>query len=124
MAVRVSQAFKEDFETWRQYVIDGCEYSEAEIEGDPQAMRQDDETELAFDLRRLGVRGIVRRDLQDGPDQFRVVGFEINDSAVRYKLWADHMAEQAKFIRSLNGTEGINERIRAANATQREEQKA
>jgi len=122
MAVRVTQQFKNDFETWRQFVIDHCEYTEAEVDGDPQAVRHDDESEMAFDVRRLGVRGIVRRDIQDGPDQFRVVGFEINDAADRYKLWADYMAERAAEILQMAGpAAGITERIVARNAAEREE---
>lgn len=104
----VTRQFKEDFETWAQQKIDAREWTREEIEG---------------------LRVMIRQDLTPGPDVLRqhlthldALGVEapsmIEDHEERYRLWSQYFADE--IIRAC-GAGGINARIRASIAAEKQE---
>lgn len=103
----VTRQFKDDFETWAKQKIDAREWTREEIEG---------------------LRVMIRQDLTPGPDVLRqhlthldALGVEapsmIEDHEERYRLWSQYFADE--IIRAC-GAGGINARIRASIAAEKE----
>ena len=91
----VTKAFKENYDFWIANRIKNGEFT-------PQ-----DAEEL---------RGMIRKDLTPGPDQFRE--FAIDDHEERFKLWDHFFAAECAEIRS-GSLHGINARIRASLAEEK-----
>ena len=91
----VTKAFKENYDFWIANRIENGEFT-------PQ-----DAEEL---------RGMIRKDLTPGPDQFRE--FAIDDHEERFKLWDHFFAAECAEIRS-GSLHGINARIRASLAEEK-----
>jgi len=89
--VRVSKQFKDDFDTWANHVVQWKEWTQEEIDGLKQLMRD--------------------YELADGPDRLRdtLVHFTpdgkehpsaIDDPKMRYGMWANWFADEANTIRN------------------------
>lgn len=51
------------------------------------------------------LRGLIRTDLQPGPDKIRVAHAAIDDPAERRRMWDEFFAEEADDIRLIVGPE-------------------
>ena len=105
---RVTARFKDNYECWSAHKVKTGQFT------------QDEMTEL---------KGMIRKDLVEGPDQIRqgltiitAAGVEvpamIDDHEERYRLWDRFFAEECAAIRAEQSS-GINTRIRQSIATRR-----
>lgn len=81
---KATRQFRDNFEAWAQHQLDACNYTLSEIEG---------------------LRGMIRKDITEGPDQLRgecvfltskgvKIPATIDDHEERYRLWDGFFAAE------------------------------